>query len=97
RRKLFVELWEGLRYVVGHRLLFPQALATGSSNFATHGVFAVYFVWGDRYLHLTPALLGLVGAIGATGWLIGSASADWLRRRLGVNGATILGMAVGAP
>jgi MFS family permease len=41
--------------------------------------------------------MGLVGAIGATGWLVGSASADWLRRRLGVNGATILGMAVGAP
>jgi MFS family permease len=97
RRRLLVELWEGLRYVTGHRLLFPQALATGSSNFATNVVFAVYFVWAYRHLHLTPALMGLVGAIGATGWLIGSASADWLRRRLGVNGATILGMAVGAP
>ena len=83
--------------MTGHRLLFPQALATGSSNFATNVVFAVYFVWAYRYLRLTPALLGLVGAIGATGWLIGSASAAWLRRQLGVNGATILGMAVGHP
>ena len=40
RRSLLVELWEGLRYVTGHRLLFPQALATGSSNFATNVVFA---------------------------------------------------------
>jgi len=97
RRRLLVELWEGLRYVTHHRLLFPQALATGSSNFATNVVFSVYFVWAYRHLGLTPAVMGVVGAIAATGWLIGSASADWLRRRLGVNGATILGMAVGAP
>lgn len=97
RRRLLVELWEGLRYVTHHRLLFPQALATGSSNFATNVVFSVYFVYAYRHLDLTPTLMGVVGAIGATGWLIGSASADWLRRKLGVNGATILGMAVGAP
>ena len=97
RRRLLVELWEGLRYVTHHKLLFPQALATGSSNFATNVVFSVYFVYAYRHLGLTPALMGVIGAIGATGWLIGSASADWLRRRLGVNGATILGMAVGAP
>jgi MFS family permease len=97
RRRLFVELWEGLRYVVGHRLLFPQALCTGSSNFASNVLFAVYFVYAYRYLHLTPALLGLIGAIGATGWLIGSATADRLRRRLGVNGATILGASLTGP
>jgi MFS family permease len=97
RRRLLVELWEGLRYVTHHRLLFPQALATGSSNFATNVVFSVYFVYAYRHLGLTPTLMGLVGAIAATGWLIGSASANWLRRKLGVNGATILGMAVGAP
>jgi MFS family permease len=97
RRRLLVELWEGLRYVTHHRLLFPQALATGSSNFATNIVFSVYFVYAYRHLGLTPAVMGVVFAIAATGWLIGSASADWLRRKLGVNGATILGMAVGAP
>jgi MFS family permease len=83
--------------VTHHRLLFPQALATGSSNFATNIVFSVYFVYAYRHLGLTPAIMGIVGAVAATGWLIGSASADWLRRKLGVNGATILGMAVGAP
>ena len=97
RTSAITQFKEGLRYVTHHRLLFPQALATGSSNFATNVVFAVYFVYAYRHLGLTPALMGIIGAIGATGWLIGSVSADWLRRRLGVNGATILGMAVGAP
>jgi MFS family permease len=97
RRKLLVELWEGLQYVVRHRLLFPQALSTGSSNFATNVIFAVYFVYAYRHLGLTPALMGLIGAIGATGWLAGSASADRLRRKLGVNGATILGASLTGP
>jgi MFS family permease len=97
RRRLLVELWEGLQYVVRHRLLLPQALSTGSSNFATNVLFAVYFVYAYRHLGLTPALMGLIGAIGATGWLLGSAFADRLRRLLGVNGATILGAALTGP
>jgi MFS family permease len=97
RRHLLVELWEGLRYVTNHRLLFPQALSTGSSNFATNVLFAVYFVYAYRHLGLTPALMGVIGAIGAVGWLLGSASADRLRRRLGVNGATLLGAALTGP
>src|SRR5262245_52759736 len=54
RRTLLGELCEGLRYVTNHRLLFPQALATGSSNFATTMVFSVYSVWAYRHLRLTP-------------------------------------------
>jgi MFS family permease len=97
RRRLLVELWEGLHYVVGHRLLRPQAISTGSSNFATNIIFAVYFVYAYRHLGLTPALVGIIGAIGAVGWLIGSWQADRLRGRLGVNGATILGAAMTGP
>ena len=97
RRSLRHELWEGLRYVVGHRYLFPQALATGSSNFCSNLVFAVYFVYAYRRLGLSPVAVGIAGSAGAIGWLVGSATAPRLRARLGVNGATILGMAIGAP
>ena len=98
RRRLFVELWEGLRYVVGHRLLFPQALSTGTSNFASNVLFAVYFVFAYRTLHMSPALMGLIGAIGAHGLAHRvAATADRLRRRLGVNGATILGASLTGP
>ena len=62
-----VELWEGLRYVDRSPAARPQALATGTSNFATNVVFSIYFVYAYRYLDLTPALLGLVVAIGGDG------------------------------
>jgi MFS family permease len=97
RRRLLVELWEGLRYVLGHRLLRPQAISTGTSNFATNVIFAVYFVYAYRHLGLTPALVGIIGAISAVGWLLGSWRAERLRQRLGVNGATILGASMTGP
>jgi MFS family permease len=97
RRNLFVELREGLRYVTGHRLLFPQALSTGASNFATNIGGSVLLVYAYRSLGLRPALMGLIGVIAASGWLIGSASASRLRDKLGVNGATILGASLTGP
>ena len=97
RRHLLAELKEGLRYVTNHRLLFPQALSTGSSNFATNVLFSVLAVFEYRHLGLTPGRVGLIGAIAATGWLLGSAGAAKLRERLGVNGATILGASLTGP
>jgi MFS family permease len=96
-RKLLAELWEGLRYVLRHRYLLPQALATGSSNFCTSAIFALYFVYAYRNLGLTPALVGLAGAIGAVGWLLGASQADRLRRVLGVGRMTTLGAALTCP
>ena len=65
RRRLLVELWEGLRYVTHHQLLFPQAIATGSSNFLPR-TSSSPCTSSTRYRHLglTPALMGVIGAIG---------------------------------
>lgn len=97
RRSLRHELWEGLRYVLGHRLLLPQALATGSSNFFGNICWALFYVYAYRRLDLSPFQVGLAGSLGAVGWLLGSIYAQRLRRLLGVNGATILGISVCAP
>jgi MFS family permease len=97
QRSLRHELWEGLRYVLGHRLLLPQALATGSSNFFSNVLFAIYFVYAYRRLGLSPFAVGLALSIGALGWMLGSAFAARLRLLLGVNGATLLGMGLATP
>ena len=96
-RSLRTELWEGLRYVLGHRLLRPQAIATGTSNFFSNLVFAIFIVYAVRRLGMSAAAVGLVFSLGSTGWLLGSMSADRIRRRLGVGLTTTLGMACTGP
>jgi MFS family permease len=97
RGKLLAELWEGLRYVLRHRYLLPQAISTGTSNFFTNLSFAILIVYAHRNLGLSSGLIGLAFSLGAFGWLIGAAQADRLRRWLGVGGATLLGAILTGP
>ncbi|MGD0715740.1 MAG: MFS transporter [Gaiellaceae bacterium] len=96
-RRLWPELWEGLRYVLRHRYLLPQAMSTGSSNFFSNVGFAILIVYAHRRLGLSSALIGLAFSIGALGWMAGASQAARMRRLFGVGGATIIGVAVGAP
>jgi len=97
RRHLMVELWEGLRYVLRHRLLFPQAMSTGISNFFSNVLFAIILVYAHRRLGMSSGLIGLAFSLSAIGWMIGAAQADRFRRWLGVGGATILGASLSGP
>ena len=97
RRHLLVELWEGLRYVLRHRLLLPQAMSTGVSNFFSSVLFSIIIVYAHRKLGMSSGLIGLSFSLGAIGWMLGASQADRLRRRLGVNGATILGASLSGP
>ena len=97
RRHLMVELWEGLRYVLRHRLLFPQAMSTGVSNFFSNVLFAIILVYAHRRLGMSSGLIGLSFSLAAVGWMIGASQADRFRRWLGVGGATILGAALSGP
>ena len=97
RRSLLSELWEGLGYVLHHRLLLPQAISTGVSNFFTNVSFSILIVYAHRQLGLSSGLIGLSFSLGAVGWMIGAARADRFRRRLGVGGATMLGASLTGP
>ena len=97
QRRLLPELWEGLRYVLRHRYLLPQAMSTGSSNFFTNVGFAILIVYAHRRLGLSASLIGIAFSIGGLGWLIGASQAARLRRLFGVGGASIIGVAVGGP
>ncbi|HEY7420578.1 MAG TPA: MFS transporter [Gaiellaceae bacterium] len=97
RRHLLVELWEGLRYVLHHRLLFPQAMSTGISNFFSSLGGAILIVYAHRVLGMSSGAIGLAFSLSAIGWMVGAAKADWFRRRLGVGGATMFGAALSGP
>ena len=80
---------EGLRFVFGEPLL-----RTLTSSFATLVLFnsvleAVFILYLTREVGITPLLLGIIFAIGSTGFILGALLAAWLTRRVGI-GMTLL-------
>ena len=84
------EIAEGLRYVLGNRYLRSIAASTGSSNFFSSLLFAIFFVYAYRVLRLTPLTLGIVLGIGNIGFLIGAFAAGRIPGRIGVGRTIVL-------
>ena len=83
------ELREGLSFVFRQPFLRILVLATGGANFFWNiglGVLIVYLV---RALDLSPAMLGLVLAVGEVGTVVGAVFSGRLARRFGI-GRTIV-------
>jgi MFS family permease len=97
-RKLWPELKEGVRYVLGHRLLRAQAICTGTSNFFGNVSFAILLVYAARHWHMSAGLVGIGFGVGSFGWLLGALAAPRVQAKLGV-GKTTLAMTplFGAP
>jgi MFS family permease len=83
------EMWEGIQVVIGNPTLWKIAGCTATWNLGSHIAFAVELIFLYRYLHLAPALVGLVFAIGAVGALLGAIATGPIVARLGV-GLTLL-------
>jgi MFS family permease len=97
RRKMRVELREGLSYVLGHPYLKNIAACTGLFNFFGSLGFAVVLVFARRELELSPEAIGLALTLGNIGGLLAAFTASRTAGRFGV-GRTIIGSAiVGGP
>jgi MFS family permease len=97
RRKMRVELREGLSYVLGHPYLKNIAACTGLFNFFGSLGFAVVLVFARRELELSPQAIGLALTLGNIGGLLAAFTATRVAGRFGV-GRTIIGSAiVGGP
>jgi MFS family permease len=83
------EMWEGIQVVIGNPTLWKIAGCTATWNLGSNIAFAVELIFLYRYLHLAPALVGLVFAIGAVGALLGAIATGPIVGRLGV-GLTLL-------
>ncbi len=88
RTGLRAELLEGLRFVLGHRLLRSIAACTGLSNLFAHAGMAVLFVYAVRDLGLGAGSIGLWFSLGSLGGPLGALLVARLERRLGT-GRTI--------
>jgi MFS family permease len=96
-RHLGREILEGLRFVVGNRILRAIAMCTGSANFFNTMYFAVFFVLLARDLHVSAGLIGVIMSTSAIGGLIGSLAATKIAAKFGQGPTIWLSILVSIP
>ncbi len=89
-RRLASEFAGGVQYVWHHEWLRAIALCSASSNFFYTMLLAIYVTYATRVLHLGPTAIGVVGALGSVGYLIGASTVRPAIRRFGI-GPTVVG------
>ena len=82
-RRLRREIGEGVRFVLGSRLLRAIAACTGTSNLFSSMAAAVFYVLLARQLHLSAGWIGLISSTSAVGGLLGSLLASRFAARVG--------------
>jgi MFS family permease len=80
---------EGLAVVFNNRHLWSIAGSTGTSNFFSSAIGALFILFATRDLKLSSVTLGFVYTLGSVGALVGSLLASRIAKRLGV-GRTIV-------
>lgn len=91
------EMAEGLRFVLGHRLLRPIVACTATANLASGVSLAVLVLFLVRDLALPASLVGLLLAATGVGAVAGALTAGIWTRRLGQARTIVLALAVTAP
>jgi len=91
----FAEMREGVEVVLGNRYLRMIAGATATSNLGSNMVQAVLTIFALRTLHFTTTEFGLVGSIGAVGFLTGVLVVNRFTARVGLG--RILALSIAAP
>jgi MFS family permease len=94
RTRLAAEILEGLRFVARNPYLRPSMVYVAVFNFFTNVIFAIFLVYAVRRLDLSPAVIGLVLAIGSIGFLVGAFLAPRVSARLGVGTTMVASAAV---
>jgi MFS family permease len=90
RTGMLAEMREGLRYVLGHRLLRSIAACTGTGNLFSSMAWAVLLLYLVRELGMSPELIGVVLGIGSIGFLVGALLPARVQRLIGLGPAIVV-------
>ncbi len=88
RRKLWVEIREGLAWLWRHPLIRFIAIVTGGYNLISSGFILIIIVLAQRQ-HASSFIIGLIFAIGGIGGIIGAVAAPFFQKRLSFGQAII--------
>lgn len=94
RRDILREAAEGVRLVLGDRILRSIAGATATATIFSTVLEAVLILYLTRRLDLQPATIGFIFAAGSVGFLAGALLPDRLARRFGLG--PVLGVSLAA-
>lgn len=89
RTRMRTEIATGVRYVLGHRLLRPIAMCTGTSNLFSSILTAVYVLYAVRELDLSPGRIGFVFMLGNVGVVVGALVAGRIATWFGTGPAIV--------
>jgi MFS family permease len=84
-------LLNGVRFILRSPVMRASLLATATINLFNLAYNALAILYAVRYLHIQPAVLGLIYGTGAIGGLAGSVLAGRLSRRVGIGPAYVAG------
>ncbi len=85
-------LREGLRFLWGHPVLRPMALALGAFNFIGWMSWALLVLYAQEVLQLSAAQFGLLLSAGAAGGLTASLIGPAILRRIGTKASLSVGL-----
>ena len=80
RRRLGVEIREGLSWLWQQKLIRYMAFLTGSANFVFGGAFLCIIVFAQQ-MGANPFTIGIIGAIASVGGIVGSIVGAGIQRR----------------
>lgn len=91
------QIFDGLRFILGHEYLGNIAATTGISNLFGNIGAAIFPVYAYRTLGMTPATVGLIGGLAGAGILLGALVTTRIQDRIGVGRTIVLGAAATGP
>jgi MFS family permease len=81
----------GARFIAHSSFLRACLAATACINFFTFGFVALFVLYANRELGISPGTLGLVLGAGSVGGLIGAGATGTIARRIGIGPALVVG------
>lgn len=81
----------GLRWIRDNPVMRAELIGVATINFFNFVYWALFLLYASRYLHVTPATLGVVLGVAAAGTLVASALAGRVARAIGVGRAFLTG------
>ena len=84
RSHVLTETGQGVRFVLGHRLLRPTLGFAATTQLCMSAVLAVYLLYLANELRLSPVVIGIVGVAAAPGTILGALVATRLVGRWGL-------------